>query len=358
MSWLVFAGLVLVGWVFAPLGSGTFSDVMRGSGGVWIMADGGVLLWQGATLSLVPLLATLVIVLFQRRAGSWLVSAVNIVEPREALGPLGYAVAASASAHAIAVASVMNSTLQVPLWRSVLGGAIVGLVGFAWGIARSIVIPIPAALAPSLRVVRRFLLGVAAAALLAVLVLAVLHRAAFAGVLGAVAGDSTSIVQVLLLCAAYVPTLIGWVAAVLLGPGFSLGSGTAVTLAGVHLGALPPIPLLALVPEALPAHAWVLFSVPAVIAVWAAWPAPLAPRSVVLAVLMGSVASALLALSLAGGMGPGRLLMVGVEWWHIALACGAWLLLGFGVHATLAWARLRLREARESPQSDAGKLAA
>lgn len=360
MSWLVFAGLVLVGWVFAPLGSGTFTDVMRGSGSIWIIADGGVLLWQGARLSLVPLLATLVIVLFQRRAGAWLASAVNIVQPREALGPLSYAVLASASAHALAVASVMNSTLMVPLWRSVLGGAVVGVLGFGWGISRVVGVGVPDALATPLRVVRRLLVGVGLSALIVVMVLAVVHRAAFGEVLGAVAGDGISSLQVLILCAVYLPTIIGWVAALLLGPGFSLGAGTAVSVAGVHLGALPPIPLLALVPESLPARAGGLLVVPAVIAVWATYSAVRSPawRSVLVTVLAGSVVGGLLALSVAGGIGPGRLVTVGVVWWQVALSCGGWLLFGFAVHAGWTSLRLRLREARKSDAGDAGKLGA
>lgn len=358
MSWLVFAGVVLVGWVFAPLGSGGFADVMRASGGIWIIADGGVLHWQGATLSLTPLLATLVILLFQRRAGTWLVAAVDIFEPRAALVPLGYAVLASASAHALAVASVMNATLVVPLWRSMLGGAVVGALGFAWGISRAIGVGVPTALALTVRVMRRFVIGMTAAAVLTVLLLAVLHRGTFADVLGAVAGDGISTVQVLLLCAAYVPTTIGWAAAVLLGPGFSLGAGTVVSVTGVHLGALPPVPLLALVPDSLPASVAVLLLVPALIAVWATRGALVAPawKSVVAGVGAGALVGALVGLTVAGGMGPGRLTMVGAIWWQLAGACAGWLLLGFGVHAGWAWVRNRLRGARNSDDIDAGKL--
>jgi hypothetical protein len=252
----------------------------------------------------------------------------------------------------------MNATLVVPLWRSMLGGAVVGGLGFAWGISRAIGVGVPTALALTVRVMRRFVIGMTAAAVLTVLLLAVLHRGTFADVLGAVAGDGISTVQVLFLCAAYVPTTVGWAAAVLLGPGFSLGAGTVVSVTGVHLGALPPVPLLALVPDSLPASVAVLLLVPALIAVWATRGALVAPawKSVVAGVGTGALVGALVGLTLAGGMGPGRLTMVGAIWWQLAGACAGWLLLGFGVHAGWAWVRNRLRGARNSDDIDAGKL--
>lgn len=356
MSWLLFAGLVLVAWVFAPMGSGTFTDVMRAAGGIWIVANGGVVQWQQAQFSLAPLLATLVIVLFQRRAGGWLVAAVDILEPRSAVAPLAFAVAASGSAQAIAVASVMNGTVTAPLWRSVLGAALVSILGFGWGIARAVVITMPETVRAEALVIRRFLLGLGAAALLVLLGSAVVHRDGFAGVLGAISGDVTSTVQALLLCASYVPTLFGWAASFLLGPGFSLGRGTAVSVAGSHLGVLPPIPLLALVPDSVSSTAWVLLLIPAMVAIWATRGARVLPswRSIVACVIGGATAGAALALTVSGGMGPGRLTSVGPVWWHVGLACGGWLLVGFAFHVVIA--RLRHREAPEVEQADAGKL--
>ena len=358
MSWLVFAGVLLIGWVFAPLGSGTFADVMRAAGGIWIVADGGVLHWQGATLSLAPLLASLVIIMMQRRAGTWLASAVDVSAPRTAVLPLLYAVLAAASAQALAVATVMNRTLEVPLWRAIGGSACVACIGFGWGIARTVVITLPPAIAPAVLVVRRFLAAVLGCAVIVVAISAVVHRAAFAQVLHAVAGDSTSVLQVLLLCALYVPTLVLWLGALVVGPGFSLGAGTTVMVFGVHVGALPPIPLLALIPDGLPTSSRLGLVIPALLAVWttrgalqrSGW------RAIAVAIPAASIAAAFFAATATGGMWPGRLGQVGPVWWHVGLATGSWLLFGFGIQAGWARARSRLRDARESTAEDAGKL--
>lgn len=359
MSWLVFAGIMVIGWVFAPLGSGSFSDVMRASGGSWLVADGGAVIWQKAQFSLMPLLATFVVLLFQRRAGTWLATAVDVLAPRNALSPMLYAVIAAASAQAIAAATIANTTLSVPLWRSVAGSAVVAVVGFGWGIARSLAMTAPAPIRPALLIVRRFGVSMLLLATLAVGASAIAQRTAFAEVLGAVAGDTTSTVQVILLCALYVPTMIGWSLAFLLGPGFSLGTGTAVAVTGVQLSVLPPIPLLALVPESLPAEAPLALLLPLVLALWATRSsAPVALGTLLVTVAGGFAAGAFAALAVSGGFGPGRLMMVGPAWWQVGLACSAWLSAGFLFRKGWAYAWSRMREARESGQDDAGKLEA
>jgi hypothetical protein len=47
---------------------------------------------------------------------------------------------------------------------------------------------------------------------------------------------------------AYLPNLAIWGSAYCVGPGFAVGAKTSVTLGGVHLGALPAVPLLAALP--------------------------------------------------------------------------------------------------------------
>ena len=364
MSWLVFAGVVLVGWVFAPLGSGSFADVMRASGAIWLLANGGVVHWQSATISLVPLLATVLIVLFQRRAGRWLVVAVDMTDGRSARAPLGYAIASAASVQALMAASIANTTLQVPLWRSLLGAALVAAVGFGWGVARTLELRVPAALRSSMRVAARFAAGMAAAALVLVAISAVARRDTLSGVLRGIASDRTSIVQVLVLCLAYVPTVIGWAMAFLLGPGFSVGAGTAVSLAGVSVSVLPPVPLLALIPDAVPASARVAIVIPALVAVWAT-------RGITrqrvwleagLALLWTSAGAVLLANAVFGGIGPGRLSAVGPVWWEVTGVVAVWLAFGFVVHLVTGWAETRIRDARErkareDEQNVADKLA-
>lgn len=54
---------------------------------------------------------------------------------------------------------------------------------------------------------------------------------------------------VMLVCLAFAPNLAAWAAAYLLGPGFVIGPGTAVRAAGVTIGEMPPLPVLAGLPS-------------------------------------------------------------------------------------------------------------
>ena len=76
----------------------------------------------------------------------------------------------------------------------------------------------------------------------------VLHRGEASGIVtGLHAGTSGSLL-VLLICILYAPTAVVWGTSYLAGPGFAVGTGTSVAITGVHLGAVPALPLLAALP--------------------------------------------------------------------------------------------------------------
>ncbi len=354
MSLLIVGGVVLGTWVFAPLGSGRFGDVMRASAASWLLANGGSLRWQGATLSLPPLLGTVVIVLFQRRAGRWLVSAVAGERISHLLQPLGFAVAAAISAQMLVIAAVSDGASQA-LTHNLLGAALVALVGFGWGVDRELALPRPPHVVMIGRALRSFIAIVGAGSLLVLLVLGVAHHSAFGDVLSAVSADSTSSLQVLGLCLVFVPTALLWVAATLVGSGFAVGAGTHVSLSAVSMGALPPVPLLALIPAHLPRSAAALSAVAFLAAATAVWQMR-GDRSLVhrgLVVVGGALAGALLGLAGAGGFGPGRLAQLGTVWWQTGVACGGWLLGAFALEACVHL----IREHRASAPAD-GEVAA
>ena len=348
MSWLAVAGLLLLGWVFAPLSSGDFGDVMRLSASTWMVANGGTLRWQGAVISLPPLLLTIGILLLQRRAGGWLATASGAGSVGSLAMPLAFGVAASMTAQVLVAATATGGGLRVELLPSALGAGAIGALGLGWGLLRAIDWPTPAALAPALLAARRFLLALAVGVGVILLLAAALRQGAFRSVVSAIAGDAMSTTQVLLLCLAYLPTLAGWVLALLLGPGFGIGAGTAVSVTGVTLGALPPIPLLALIPADLPGQTGLLLLLPALAGWWAAAPLWQArdARASWAAVALLAVAGATLGWAVSGGMGPGRLAAVGPLWWQLALATVAWPALGLllrwaSTRAGAAWAQRR-----------------
>lgn len=355
MSWLAIALIVILGWVFAPLGSGQFRDVMRASAVTWMLADGGSVRWQGAVLSLPPMLATVGILLFQRRAGRWLVGAVAAETPLQVLWPFLCALAAASSVHALIAATAANDTLHIGLVRNITGSAIVAVIGFGWGIVRELEPVWPAQVVAVARAVVAFIATLAAAATLLLVALAVAQRKPFLDVLGAVAGDTTSKLQVLAVSLLYLPTLVVWVVAVLLGTGFTLGAGTHVLATSMELGALPPLPLLAILPNAMPGWApWLMLSA-AVAGAAATWRLRgnrdwRARAGTVVAV---GLLFALAGFDSAGGIGPGRLASVGTGWSRMSMLAAGWVALALLVDEVTHHVRKRLHEPAPEP-TDAG----
>lgn len=351
MSLLSVAFVVLAAWIFAPLGSGQFGDVMRTSAAVWLLADGGLLRWQGAVLSLPPLLLTMGLMLFQRRAGRWLAAATAAESVRAALPALGFAIAAAVSAQVLVANAIAGLGLVAPIARNAAGAAVVALLGFSWGVEREVVPAWPPQWVLVARALRVFVQALFVPAVAVLLVLLVARRAAFLDVLQAVAGDVTSRIELVGVCLAYLPTVLLWLVALMAGPGFSLGTGTYVGLSSLTVGALPPVPLLALLPGQMPAAAPVLTAFAALAACTAAWRVR-ADRHVgirVALVLGAALLGALMGAAASGGMGPSRLAQVGVVWWQTALALGAWMLGALLAAEALHRARARVR----LPQSGA-----
>lgn len=143
---------------------------------------------------------------------------------------------------------------------------------------------------------------------------------------------------------AYLPTLLVWAASWLAGPGFAVGTGTAVSPAGTELGVVPGLPVLGLMPAN--ASFWMLVCVLVPIGcgalagwmvrsrlVWEGTAAPAAPRAVIAVVIAGlsaAVAAAAAALA-SGAIGPARLAHTGPAPGSFALAVGIEVLIGAGI---------------------------
>lgn len=332
MSLLLFVFVVTLAWVLAPLGTGQFGDVVRAASSFWLLANGGAFEWQNATISLPPLLLTGVLLLFMRRAGSWVADAVDAEDASGAKQSFVFAIAAVVSIQLLVAASIGNSTLQVSIGRSLIGAAVVSAIGFGWGLGRVLNVELPEAWYIHRLSVQRYVVALMASASLLVIISGVLHWRAFIDVLRAVAGDVTSITQFLAACAIYLPTFAMWAVAIVLGPGFAFGTNTQVTLGVVEIGALPPIPLLALIPNNPPPWAFGLLVLPLIAAVWATRLLPreengrLHLQSVAELLLLGAVAGVLIGVLSSGGLGPGRLTSIGPVLWQVMLASAGWLL--------------------------------
>ena len=164
---------------------------------------------------------------------------------------------------------------------------------------------------------------------------------------------------------AYLPTLVVWGISFIAGPGFAIGTGTAVSPAGTQLGVVPGIPLLGVIPESVSSWLLLLALVPVALGAFAGWiarsrlvsaPRPAAQRPddgpgdgagdgagdeeepigarlvLTLAIAVVSAAgAALLAFLASGSLGPGRLADVGPQPGQVALTVGLEVLVGAGI---------------------------
>ncbi|WP_051815576.1 cell division protein PerM, partial [Glycomyces tenuis] len=175
---------------------------------------------------------------------------------------------------------------------------------------------------------------------------------------------------VALLSLLYLPNLAVWAVAYLCGPGFAVGTGTAVQAELVELGPLPAFPVFAAVPAGpLPASATILIGLPLMLAsvfgVLLTYRSPdlRVPRVTTAAILAAAVAAALLAALawLSGGAaGTDLLAEIGPDAWKVAAFGGVQILIGlvgaalvarlFAVHRRAAESELVRRDTVVIPE--------
>ncbi|MEO7372442.1 MAG: DUF6350 family protein [Terrimesophilobacter sp.] len=157
---------------------------------------------------------------------------------------------------------------------------------------------------------------------------------------GALGGVTLTIGQL-----AFLPNLIIWVAAWLVGPGFAIGTGSSVSALGTNLGPIPAVPILGALPTGDLALGFLGLLVPVVIGFLigvAIRPALLRAigddRPVLTQVLtgvgigiVGGVLVGVLAWLSGGAAGPGRLSHVGPD----AFLVGVFAVLEFGAPAVI-----------------------
>jgi hypothetical protein len=154
---------------------------------------------------------------------------------------------------------------------------------------------------------------------------------------GALGGLALTIAQIMIL-----PNLVIWAVSWLVGPGFAIGTGSAVSPLGTTLGPLPSIPVLGALPHGDVTFAFVGLLVP-VLAGFVAGAVLRGRLSAGLASnraawmlaaalgigVVGGVILGLLAWAASGSIGPGRLQDVGPD----PLAVGLWAAVEIGVAA-------------------------
>jgi hypothetical protein len=271
----VLVTLTAIGWITAPhvgVGGG-LSGVLRSAGLLWLVAHHVEVTVHGVgRIGLLPLGLVLLPGALIERAGRWMTSTGHVTQLRH----VGYAALAIALPYTLftgAVAVASRTPAAAPsLWQAVCAGFLVALVASGFGAARGLA-PwrrLAARVAPRPRSV---ILGMVAAlavltacgALLAGASLAV-HLTAYRKAVAALSPGAGGSALLLLAGLSYLPNSVIWAIAYMLGPGFSFGTGTAVSPSGSALGPVPAFPALAALPTGTgPAFpAWLGFFVLAV----------------------------------------------------------------------------------------------
>lgn len=338
---LVVMVLVLVGWAGAADSEASARAAVAAALQAWLVAHHTDLAIPGGTFSLTPLGLTALPVALLHTATLRAGRAAGIGGRRGVLA-LTSAVTATYAVIAVLVALLSRTDAVRPAPASAfLGAAAVAALASGTGAVRSTrrwlvlwhrVPGLVRTALPAAAVATAVL--VAGGALLTGGLLAVRYARAEALVAALDAGPAGAL---LLLVGAllYVPSAAVWAVGLATGPGFAVGTGTSVTLAGSDLGAVPAMPLLAALPEGDGGLRWLALLLPvaagaaAALVVRRAARRPGPARRPLLScrrddlevagatgIGAGTVVALLSALS-AGSAGPGRMAEVGPDWWAV-----------------------------------------
>jgi hypothetical protein len=392
VSMAVVVVLALVAWAADPRSGGTAGSASRVGLGLWLLAARVPLHLTAGSVALPPLGLTLVmIVLLARSAAtllSWQRGDDDLIDLRgdttpplppspptrrqagEVVGALmvPFAVITTLAA-VLARDGSMRPSLVVAPFAGMALAAIAGLVGTreaGWLGTGSLLDRLGPEWA---RAVPLGLAGAARAAIVLVggAMVLVLGSLAWHGhqalqLAGRVGGGPVGAAGIALVCLALLPNAVFAGVGYLTGTGISVGAGTSVSLSGVHLGVVPPLPLLAALPHgpagfAVRCGCWLVVVAAGALAglrrsVAAPqlrdlpWRDVLAELAVPASIAVGACALLIgVAVSLAGGpAGPGRLSTLGAS----GVMTGA-LLVGELAVAAAAAILVRLSWARYGP---------
>lgn len=341
-SWLPVA--VVLGLAQLSADAGGLGGAARAGLAGWLLGHGVPLQTAAGPLGLAPLALSALAAWRLSRAGVHVTRAIGARGSRSIRQALTVAVAVGigyALLGALAAAVVSADGLRVSPSRAGVTCAVVGALAALVGAVRTTGVSVLLAdrCAPALRhgvrtgsVAGLLLLGAGAGA--AGLAVATGGGDA-ADMIGAYRTGVAGQAGITLVSLAYAPNATVWSASYLLGPGFAMGTDTAVRTSEVSVGALPAVPLLAGLPRGPVDGVGVgLLAVPVLAGMAAGWllarrllraaaderTAPGWPPLLASAALAGPVAGLLLGVAAAisgGPLGGGRLAEIGPTPWLV-----------------------------------------
>ncbi|MEU8084106.1 DUF6350 family protein [Micromonospora sp. NPDC049101] len=370
---------IVLGLVHLGTDSSTLTNTLRTALGGWLLGHGVGLHTESGPLGLAPLALTVLALWRLTRAGvhvSRAIGARDTRSPRRALLAAGAVGIAYALLGALAAVLIGADGPDVSVLRAGVTFAVVGTLAALVGATRITAVT---------QVVVGWLPGPVRDGVRTGLVAGLLLLGAGAGAAGlAVAtggGDAADMIGayrtgvagqagITLVSVAYAPNAAVWSASYLLGPGFAVGTDTAVRTSEVSVGALPAVPLLAGLPRGpVDGFGALLLAVPVLAGMVAGW--LLARRLARLAgperaphrwaevlapaALAGPVAGVLIGVAAAvsgGPLGAGRLAQVGPVGWQVGAVAAGVIAVGalLGAAATRALTRAPAQQAAMPPR--------
>lgn len=278
-SWLPVS--VVLGLAQLSEDAGSLGGALRAGLAGWLLGHGVPLQTTAGPLGLIPLALSALAVWRLTRAGvhvSRAVGARGAGSPRQALTVavavgIGYALIGALAAFAVDAGGLQVSPVTAALMFAAFGvpAALVGALRTT-GVWALLTARCPLPLRDGLRtglVAALLLLGAGAGA--AGLAVATGGGDA-ADMIGAYRTGVAGQAGITLVSLAYAPNAIAWSVSYLLGPGFAVGTDTAVRTSEVSVGALPAVPLLAGLPRGpMDGLGAALLAVPVLAAMAAGW---------------------------------------------------------------------------------------
>ncbi|CAN5127195.1 hypothetical protein BH09ACT12_BH09ACT12_26280 [soil metagenome] len=262
------------GWFLTDGGAhGVPRDGLRTGALAWLMGHGSGVRVDGVSISAIPLGITVVCAWVLWSIGQRVGVSVSGHGPdveeiadgqRDLTVPIavllltaGYVVVAVAAVTLAATPATAPSTSSVVRW-SVLLCLFAGGPGIAVGSGRAAIWT--SYLPPTLRaaggIMRRLLLLWAAVSALCFFIALASDLSTAANVLTQLDADAGATLIVIVVSLLLLPNAIAFSGSYLLGPGFTVGTGTLVAPSAVVLGPLPSFPMLAALPDDGPSAGW------------------------------------------------------------------------------------------------------
>ncbi|MEX5717262.1 cell division protein PerM [Geodermatophilus maliterrae] len=269
---LVGLGLaVVVVQTLDPSGGLPVGGSARVAGRLWLLAQGGGLRLPSGPLVLAPLLLTLAVAWGLSRAARGVVRLVDRVGAGGAAGVAGTVVTVHAALAVLLALAVDGPGARTDLLRCAAGPAVLAAAAAGWGVLResglldAVLDRLPGAVRAVLPAVLAGLLTALGLGAAVVAVALAADTAGYAAVAGSLGGSGAGAVGLLALGALLLPNAAAASLGLAAGPGFSVGTGTVVSVHGISLGPVPALPLLAALPDtqAVPLLAFVSQAVPA-----------------------------------------------------------------------------------------------